>query len=81
MTKKKDANKQRWIDLLATPEHQAARKVRYRVEQPLGTAKQHHGSGRCRYLGLLRYGIQAFLTFMVVNVKRIMKLLTGVTFR
>jgi IS5 family transposase len=80
-TKKKDGNKQRWIDLLATPEHEAARKVRYRVEQPFGTAKQHHGFGRCRYLGLLRYGIQAFLTFMVVNVKRIMKLLTGVTFR
>ena len=80
-TKKKDANKQRWIDLLATPEHEAASKVRYRVEQPFGTAKQKHGFGRCRYLGLLRYGIQAFVTFMVVNCKRIIKLLTGITFR
>ena len=80
-TKKRDANKQRWVDLLATPEHEAATKVRYRVEQPFGTAKQRHGFGRCRYLGLLRYAIQAFVTFMVVNCKRIIKLLTVITFR
>ena len=80
-TKKKDANKQRWIDLLASPEHKATKALRYRVEQPFGTAKQKHGFGRCRYLGLLRYGIQAYLTFMVVNCKRIIKLLTGITFR
>jgi hypothetical protein len=73
--------KQRWVDLLATPEHEAATKVRYRVEQPFGTAKQRRGFGRCRYLGLLRYAIQAFVTFMVVNCKRIIKLLTGITFR
>ena len=80
-TKKKDANKQRWLDLLATPEHQAAINVGYRVEQPLGTAKQKHSFGRCRYLGLFRYAIQAFVTFLVVNCKRIIKLLTGITFR
>jgi IS5 family transposase len=80
-TKKRDPNKQRWFDLLATPEHQAATKLRYRVEQPFGTAKRQHCFARCRYLGLLRYGIQAFLTFMVVNCKRIIKLLTGITFR
>ena len=80
-TEKKDSNKQRWIDLLATSQHQAATAMRYRVEQPFGTAKQKHGLGRCRYLGLLRYGIQAFMTFMVVNCKRIIKLLTGITFR
>ena len=65
-TKKKDVNKQRWLDLLATSEHEAATKVRYRVEQPFGTAKQKHGFGRCRYLGLFRYAIQAFVTFMVL---------------
>ena len=80
-TNKKDPSKQRWIDLVATPEHQVATNIRYRVEQLLGTAKQQHCFERCRYLGLLRYGIQAFLTFMVVNCKRIIKLLTGITFR
>ena len=36
---------------------------------------------RCRYIGLVKYGIQAFLTFMVANHKRLVKLLTGITFR
>ena len=43
--------------------------------------RPENGPGRCRYLGLLRYGIQAYLTFMVVNCRRIIKLLTGITFR
>lgn len=80
-TKKKDANKQRWLDLVETPEHQAAIKVRYRVEEPFGIAKQKHCFASCRYLGLMRYGIQSFLSFMVLNCKRIIKLLTGLTFR
>lgn len=80
-THKRDGNKERWLALLDTPEYQAAVALRYRVEQPFGTAKQCHGFGRCRYLGRLRYGIQSFMTFMVVNCKRIVKLLTGITFR
>ena len=78
---KKDANKERWHELVATPEYQEASKLRYRVEQPFGQAKDKHGFERCRYLGLLKYGIQAFFTFMAVNSKRIVKLLTGLTFR
>jgi len=52
---------------------------------PGGTAlwghKAWHGFGRCRYLGLDRYRVQALLTLMVRNCKRVVKLLTGVTFR
>lgn len=80
-TQKKDPNKQRWIDLLQTPYHRVATSLRSRVEQPFGQAKDKHGFEHCRYLGLARYRIQAFLTFMVVNVKRMVKLLTGITFR
>jgi IS5 family transposase len=80
-TTKKDANKERWLQLQADPIYQARRKQRYRVEQPFGIAKRGHGFERCRYLGLARYRLQALLTFMVVNAKRITKLLTGVTFR
>jgi len=80
-TAKKDANKERWLALKATAQYQQAKKVRYRVEQPFGWAKDKHGFERCRYIGLLKYGIQAFLTFMVVNCKRLVKLLTGITFR
>ncbi len=80
-TTKKDASKQRWLELLASPVYQAAVQQRYRVEQTYGIVKRWHGFGRCRYLGLARYRLQALFTFLVHNVKRMVKLLTGVTFR
>ena len=80
-TSKKDPNKERWEKRIADPEYQAAVKQRYRVEQPFGIAKRWHGFEHCRYLGLARYRLQALLTFMVVNAKRMIKLLTGITFR
>ena len=69
------------MQLLADPTYQQRVKQRFRVEQPFGIAKHDHGFERCRYLGLARYRIQSFLTFMVVNAKRMVKLLTGITFR
>lgn len=80
-TQKKDANKEPWLALAASEEYQRDSALRYRVEQPFGPTKQKHGFGRCRYLGLARYGIQALFTFLVSNCKRIVKLLTGITFR
>jgi len=80
-TRKKDPNKERWLTLEADPRHQRGRRARYRVEQVFGLAKRWHGFGRCRYLGLGRYRLQSVLTFMVCNAKRIIKLLTGITFR
>jgi len=80
-TAKKDANRSRWLELEADPLYQARKQQRYRVEQPFGIGKRWHGFERCRYLGLARYRIQVYLTFMVVNAKRLVKLLTGVTFR
>jgi IS5 family transposase len=80
-TSKKDANKERWIELLSSPDYQRAVALRYRVEQPFGWAKHKHGFERCRYIGLARYRIQAFLTFLVTNCRRIVKLLTGLTLR
>lgn len=80
-TEKKDANKERWIALKATSEYQEATAQRYRVEQAFGPAKQKHGFEHCRYIGLLRYRIQSLFTFLVRNFKRMVKLLTGLTFR
>jgi IS5 family transposase len=80
-TNKKDANKQIWHALRATPEYQAGLKERYKVERKFGEAKLWHRWGRCRYLGLIRHGIQAYLTALVLNLKRIVFLVTGVTFR
>jgi IS5 family transposase len=80
-TQKKDPNKQIWLDLQATPEYQAGLSERYKIERKFGEGKQGHGLRRCRYLGLLRYGLQALLTAIVLNLKRMVKLLTGANFK
>lgn len=77
-TKKKDANKQIWLEMIQSPVYKAGLKERYKIERKFGEAKQGHGLGRCRYLGLLRFGIQMFFTAIVLNLKRMVKLLTGV---
>ena len=56
-------------------------KERYKVERKFGEARKWHGFRRCRYTGYIRHAIQSYLTFMVLNLKRLMKLLTGVSFR
>lgn len=76
-TEKKDDSKAVWFELLATPEYQAGQRERYKVERKFGEAKAWHGLGRCRYVGWQRYQIQAYLTAIVLNLKRIVKLLTS----
>ena len=51
------------------------------MERKLGEAKKWHSFARCRYVGFLRHAIQAYLTFMALNLKRLVKLLTGVGFK
>jgi IS5 family transposase len=80
-TQKKDGNKEVWEQLLATPEYQQGLDQRYTIERKFGEGKLWHRLGRCRYLGLLRYGLQAHLTALALNLKRIVWLLCGVPFR
>jgi IS5 family transposase len=80
-TEKKDANKQVWLDLRQTPQYQQGLQERYKVERKFGEAKQGHGLGRCRYLGRMGFVVQAFFTMMMLNLKRMVKLLTGVGFK
>lgn len=77
-THKKDKNKQVWLNLEHTPQYHQGLKERYKIERKFGEAKQGHGLGRCRYLGKAGFAIQAFLIAMVLNLKRIIKVLTGV---
>ena len=77
-TKKKDSNKQIWLKMIQTPAYNQGLEERYKIERKFGEAKQNHGLGRCRYLGLLKFGVQAYFTAIVLNLKRIVKLLTGV---
>ena len=54
---------------------------RYKVERKFGEARKWHGFSRCRYVGFIRHAIQTYLTFMALNLKRLVKLLTAVSFR
>ncbi len=80
-TKKKDHNKQIWLDLVQTSAFKAGCKERYKIERKFGEAKKEHGLGRCRYLSLLGFGVQTYFTAMALNLKRIVKILTGVGLR
>jgi IS5 family transposase len=80
-TQKKDKNKEVWIYLQNTPEYQQGLRERYKIERKFGEAKTNHGLRRCRYVGRLRYAIQAYLTAIALNLKRMVKLLTGVSFK
>lgn len=79
-TEKRDRNKQVWWELQASPEYKAGLGERYKMERKYGEAKARHGLGRCRYLGRLRYAIQVYLTVLVLNLKRMVRLLSGVAF-
>ena len=80
-TQKRDKNKEGWIKLKQSKEYQEGLKERYKIERKLGEMKKWHGFGRCRYIGLARHAIQLFLTSMAVNLKRLVRLLTGIGFR
>jgi IS5 family transposase len=77
-TQKRDKNKEIWAKLKGSPSYQRGIRERKKIEGKFGEMKKHHGFGRCRYLGLLRYWIQCYLTAIAVNLKRIVKILTGV---
>ena len=80
-TEKKDPHKRVWLKLVKTPQYQEGLKERYKIERKFGEAKQGHGFGRCRYIGKARYTIQSFLMAIVLNLKRMVKLITGVNFK
>jgi IS5 family transposase len=80
-TAKQDKNKEVWLALRATPQYQAGQAVRYKIERKYGEAKVYHGLRRCRYVGRLRCMLQACLTAVVLNLKRLVWLLRGVPFR
>lgn len=54
---------------------QVVEQERKRIERKFGEAKKWHGLSRARYRGRWRVAIQAFMTFIVVNVKRMIRLL------
>ena len=57
------------------PERKEALKKRSLIERRFGGGKKWFGLGRARYLGKAKVAIQALMTFLVMNVKRMVKLL------
>jgi len=56
-------------------ERRKASRKRRRIEAKFGEAKKHHRMARARYRGRWRVAIQVFMTFIVMNSKRMVKLL------
>lgn len=69
---KKTRTAPRWQELKEKTVYQEAIHLRSRIEAKFGEAKINHGFSRCRYLGLTNYKIQAFLTALTLNLKRMM---------
>ena len=63
-----------WLKMRVDPYYQHLTKLRGQIEAKFGEEKLHHRFSRCRYLGLSNYKIQAYITAMVVNLKRILSL-------
>lgn len=80
-TEKKDRNKGLCVAMVGSEAYREGQRERYKIEQKNAEAKRRHGLGRCRYLGLVKYGVQSLLTAMVLNLKRMVRLLAGVGFR
>ena len=62
--------------LKATPEEmRKAQHRRTRIEAKFGEAKKHYGMVRARYRGRWRVAIQVLMSFLVMNLKRVVKLI------
>jgi IS5 family transposase len=70
---KKTRTAPKWRQLQDNPDYQAAVAKRKHIERLFGEAKLHHGLNRCRYLTKHRTAIQAYFTFMAMNLKRLVK--------
>lgn len=79
-THRKDGHEDVWLQLQATAEYQEGQAERYKIERKFGEAKAHHGLGRCRSVGWFRYAIQAYMTVIALNLKRMVRVLTGAAF-
>jgi transposase len=58
-----------------TPEYQETRRLHPRVERKLSEVARHHHCRRARYRGTPKVLVQALLTTIAVNIKRMVKLI------
>ena len=77
---KKDDNKEPWKAQVQNRGYWAGLKERGRIEAKFGEAKTKHGLKRCRHVGLKSFNVQAKLTAIIMNLKRLVQLLFGTRF-
>ncbi len=58
-----------------TPEYQETRRVHPKIERKLNEVARHHRCRRARYRGKGKVLVQALMTALVVNIKRMVKLM------
>lgn len=61
----------------ATTAYAEVRREHPKVERKLGELARHHGNRLARYRGRVKVLVQSYLCAWVVNVKRVVKLLTA----
>lgn len=74
-----EAEYQRVHEKATTPEYEATRREHPRIERKLGEMARHHGARRACFRGIGKVLGQALLTALVVNVKRMIKLIAQKT--
>lgn len=68
-----------WKTIMATDFYQRRKQERYKIEATFGDEKNQHGLRRCRYLGLMKTTMQCYLTDTVYNLKKMIKVLYGLS--
>ena len=71
-----DAEYARLAAKAQTPEYAQTRRIHPKIERKLNDLVRHHGARRACYRGRTKVLVQGVLTALVVNVKRMVKLLT-----
>lgn len=68
-----------WHMIAGTVFYQRRKQERYKIEATFGDEKNQHGLRRCRYLGLAKTTMQCYLTDTVYNLKKLVKVLYGLS--
>ena len=75
--KKREHIKKRYPSAAEQQYYRKAKRKRPRIEPKFAEMKKFHGMERARYWGLDKMRVQVFLTGIVVNLKRMVTLMTG----
>ncbi|MFB6181591.1 MAG: transposase [Candidatus Magasanikbacteria bacterium] len=77
----KGEHQQRWTEYMEDEDRKEDYKQRSTIERIFSDVKRNHGLNRSRYIGKAKTHLQATLTMLAHNLKRIVKVLTGVRFK